>query len=385
MNKEVAIAGAGFSEFSRNSGRPVSALVAEACLRALRDAGMEAKDIDGIAASVYPGMQGASTFNMVQALGLPDVRWHVEPNGGPAAVGTLLLAADAVKARSCSAALMYKVMVRPRPQTGGEGGRPTGPMRVGGDDQFRAPYGQASPISALAMWPRRHMYLYSTTYEHLGWVAINSRRHAARNERAVYRQPFTMEEYLSSRMISDPYRLLDCDPVIDGAIAFVLTGPQRARDCPKPPIWLAGGRFGVGPMPDWEQWPDFANEAATYVGRTLWQDTGFTPQDMDFAELYDGFSFLTIIWLESLGFCGPGEGGPFIEGGTRTDLDGELPLNTHGGNLSEGRVHGAGHILEAVEQLRGEAGPRQIKKTARIAVVSNGGGNTSGAVVLVRD
>src|SRR5262249_36775685 len=158
---------------------------------------------------------------------------------------------------------------------------------------------------------------------------------------------------------------------------------ERARDCPKPPVRLAGWSFGVGPRPDWENWPDMPNMSSGYTVTPLWERSGLGPKDIDVAELYDGYTFLTLKWIEDLGFCGPGEGGPFVEGGTRTDLDGELPLNTHGGNLSEGRIHGAGFILEAVQQLRGEAGPRQVKG-ARTAVVSNGGGPAAGAAVLGR-
>lgn len=379
-----AIVGVGFTTFSRHSGRHASALAAEACLKALADAGMSVREVDGITASTY-GQLGTSGMDIVQSLGIPDVRWHVDPGGlHPAAIGTLLLAADGVQAKSCQVALMYKVITRATVQTQSPRSQTRVAERAPGANQFRVPYDNGAAAANLAMWARRHMHVYGTKNEHFGWVGINGRRHAARNERACFREPITMEDYFNSRMIADPFRLLDCDPAVDGAIAFVIASPQRARDCPRRPVWLAGWSFGVGPRPDWENWPDMPNQASSYVGKPMWERAGVGPKDVDVAEIYDGFSFLTIKWLEDLGFCAPGEGGPFLEGGTRTDLDGELPLNTHGGNLSEGRVHGAGFILEAVQQLRSEAGPRQVKD-AKVSVVTNGGGPTAGGAVLATE
>ncbi len=176
----------------------------------------------------------------------------------------------------------------------------------------------------LALHARRHVHLYGTTEEQLGLLALNSRRNAALNPRAAYRDPLTMDDCLSARMISDPFGLLDCE------------------------------------------------------GRT-----DLKPGDVDLAELYDGFTYLTVPWLEALGFCGDGEAGPFIEGAARIALDGQLPLNTYGGQLSAGRMHGNWVLHEACLQLRGEAGERQVEKRD-VAVVSNGGGPIAGCMLLTR-
>jgi acetyl-CoA acetyltransferase len=255
--------------------------------------------------------------------------------------------------------------------------------RPTGQQQFKAPYGGSGVVSTVAMYARRHMHQYGTRREHLGMVALNSRRNAVHNPRALFRQRITMEEYLAAPMIADPFGLLDCDVPADMGMALVLTTAERARDLKARPVYVEAAAHGLGHRASWEQIESIDEMANYHASRNLWERTGLTPRDLDVGDFYDGFSWLTLSWLEALGICGRGESGPFVGGG-RIYPEGELPLNTHGGNLSEGRVHGAGHILEAVQQLRGEAGPRQVKD-ARIAVATNGGGATAGGVVFVRE
>ena len=234
----------------------------------------------------------------------------------------------------------------------------------------------------LAMHCRRHMHVYGTTKEQLGWLAINSRRYAAMNDAAAYRDPITMDDYLAARPISDPFGLLDCDVPVDGSLAFVVSHVDRAPDLPNPAVHVdaIGGSNGAG---GWDQRPDYPKMCSVDAAAELWSRSSLSPADIDVAELYDGFTFITLAWLEALGICGDGEAGPFVEGGTRIALDGELPLNTYGGQLSAGRMHGYWIVHEAALQLRGQAGARQVSG-ADVAVVGVGGGPFAGAALLTR-
>jgi len=228
------------------------------------------------------------------------------------------------------------------------------------------------------------MHLYGTTKEQLGWLAVNSRRNAALNPRALYRTPLTLDDYMTARMISSPFGLYDCDVPIDGSIAVVISHPDYAADCPKPPLRIEafGGAAGFGA---WTMRPDYPKMSSVDAAAEMWSKTDLKPSDIDIAQLYDGFTFLTFAWLEALGICGDGEAGPFVEGATRIALDGEMPLNTYGGQLSAGRMHGYWVLHEACVQLRGEGGDRQVKKTKLdVAAVANGGGPIAGCLLITR-
>ena len=250
--------------------------------------------------------------------------------------------------------------------------------------QWTAPYAGHSILTWLSMWMRRYIYEYDVPRETFGTIAVTCRKHASMNERAVAREPITMEDYLSARWIAEPFSLYDCDFPVDGVAAVVLTTGDRAKDLPHKPVRIVCGAHGLGPTPSWEQWDDMTTFAGTYVAQRLWpRAEGLTVRDVDVVELYDGFTFLTVQWLEALGFCGRGEAKDFVRPG-RLELGGELPLNTNGGQLSEGRVHGMGLVAEAALQLMGRCGPRQVPN-AKVAVVSNGGGPSGAAMVLTAD
>jgi acetyl-CoA acetyltransferase len=192
-----------------------------------------------------------------------------------------------------------------------------------------------------------------------------------------------MDDYLNARMISTPLCLLDCDVPVDGSTAVVISHVDYAKDAPKIPVHVnAVGSAQYG-RPSWDQYEDMTSMMAQGVAKQMWSRTDLKPADVDVAELYDGFSIITLAWIEALGFCAQGEGGAFIEGGQRIARTGELPINTHGGQLSEGRLHGFGHVYEAAAQLRGEAGERQIPN-AEVIVAANGGGPIAGAMLLTR-
>lgn len=234
----------------------------------------------------------------------------------------------------------------------------------------------------LAMHLRRHMHLYGTTKEQLGWLAVNSRANAALHPQALFKDPITIDDYMSARMISDPLGLLDCDVPVDGSIAFVISHKDYARDCPSPAVHVdaVGGSPGRG---GWDYRADYPKMAASDAAAEMWSRSTLKPADVDVAQIYDGFTVLTVLWLEALGFCGDGEAGPFVEGGTRISLTGELPLNTYGGQLSAGRMHGYWIVHEALMQLRGQADVRQVAN-AEVAVASAGGGPIAGCMVLTR-
>ncbi len=199
---------------------------------------------------------------------------------------------------------------------------------------------------------------------------------------AAYRNPITLDDYFNARMISDPFGLLDCDVPIDGSIALVVSTSDFAADGKNHAIHIEAVGGG-SPAGGWDQRPDYPKMSSVEAAAEMWSQTNLTPDDIDVAELYDGFTFVTLDWLEALGICAEGESGPFVEGGVRISLEGELPLNTYGGQLSAGRMHGYWILLEAVLQLRHQAGARQVAG-AEVAVATVGAGPITGCLLLTR-
>ena len=215
---------------------------------------------------------------------------------------------------------------------------------------------------------QRYFYEHGATREQLAQVALVARQNAARNPDAVYREPLTMDDYLGARMISDPLCLYDCDPPVDGSVAVIVSRREAALDTGRPPVRLEA----VGSTPGIDA-----------AGSMLWaRSLRLSPKDVDIAEVYDGWSILSLLWLEALGLCGRGEAAKFVEGGTRIARDGELPVNTGGGQLSAGRLHGYIQLHEACLQLRAGAGHHQVKPVPEVAVVSTGAGHFTGCMLL---
>lgn len=375
----VALVGSAWTPIQKDSGRDEGDLALEACLAAIRDAGLEPEDVDGIA--TYPGgmVSSVSATYVLMGLGMDSVRWYVDANGnGPAAFTAVAEAALAIAAGACHTAVAFRSYTRPKSY--GAGAVPD-TIKLPPDLAFKAPYGGVMASQWIGMYAQRHMHEFGTRPEHLGAIAVSTRDFASRNERAIMREPITLEDHLASPMVSEPLRLLDCDYPVDAAVAVVLTTPERARDLPHRPVLVRSQSIAPGPVPDWDQAPSLVEMSAAYAARDLWAHAGdLGPDDVDVVELYDGFTFLALSWLEALGFCGLGEGGPFVAEGT-VAADGALPMNTHGGNLSEGRTHGMGQVAEAVRQLQERAGDRQVRG-ARVAVVSGGGGPIAGCMLL---
>ncbi len=385
------ISGIGISTIGRRTGIPGIDLTVDAARAAIADAGLTVADIDGIST-----MGDTPLADTVAALG-------IEPRytGGGFDTGGLLSpfmsACVAVGEGRATHVLVYRtvqmmggsILPASSGPARGSSDRPSEPAResrlseVMGDMAPLLTYHAYSAVNWLAMHCRRHMHLYGTTKEQLGWLAINSRRNAARNPLAVYRDPITMDDYLSARMVSTPLGLLDCDVPVDGSIAFVVSVSGHAEGCPRRPLrpHAFGGAAGTG---GWIHRPDYPKMASVEAAAEMWSKTDLRPSVVDPAQLYDGFTFLTFAWLEALGLCGDGEAGPFVEDASRIALDGELPLNTYGGQLSAGRMHGYWVLHEACVQLRGAAGERQVANDPEVAVVSNGGGPIAGCLLLTR-
>ena len=210
--------------------------------------------------------------------------------------------------------------------------------------------------NTVAMAATQHFARYGTTRETLGWIALNARANAALNPTAIYRDPLTMDDYLDARMITTPFGLYDCDVPCDGAVAVIVSAVDAARDWPSRRCCVEAVGTQIIERMDWDQGTLTHEPQVLGPARALWTRTSLRPTDVDVAELYDGFTFNCLSWIEALGFCGIGEAKDFLDGGKNIARDGVLPLNTHGGQLSHGRTHGMGLVHEAVTQLRGEAG-----------------------------
>ncbi|AYH43712.1 transporter [Azoarcus sp. DN11] len=382
---KACIVGVGETPFCRKPGSGLSemGIQLKASLSALEDAGLKAAQIDGILP--FPNVGKAEAF--AASLGCENLRFAATLHmGGAAPVGSLRMAAMAVT----SGAADY-VMV-PGGWNGYSGARvrETAANDVnsipGGEiaRDFYLPFGLTAPPQWYALMARRHMHEYGTTEEQLGAVALAMRKHAQLNPAAVmHGKPLTMADYLASPMISSPYRLLDCCVETDGAAAFIVTTVERARDLRRKPVYVMGAAAGQPyPADEITNRADFHRTGLTNAAPEAFRMAGVTPADADFAQIYDCFTFEVIQQLEEAGFCKRGEGGAFVEHGG-IELGGRLPVNTHGGLLSQAHVLGISHVVEAVRQLRGEAGARQVAD-AEIGVVTGWGDFGDGSIAVLR-
>ncbi len=377
--RAVAVVGVGQSPVYRGEDARSERLAVTACKAALDDAGLRGTEIDGVFQYNF-GWDSPDCFYVQQALGIPDLAAYADIGPmGPSGLGGALAGIIAVASGACDAALVYRAITQSAGHTGSA--RSMSGDMPGTYYQFVIPYGYFPIIPAIGMMMRRRLETLGGSIEDYGHIAINARRWAAMNEHAVLRDPITMDDYLASRVLADPLRLLDCDYPVSGANAVVVTTLDRARDLPHKPVVVDAFAYATGPHPDWIQAEDFIFGATRRCGERLWGRASVRPQDVNVAELYDGFTHITISWLEALGFCGLGEADGFIDEGKAIGPGGKLPLNTHGGQLAAGRLHGLGLLVEAVRQLRGDCGERQVPD-ARVAAVSNGHGPQCGALVL---
>jgi acetyl-CoA acetyltransferase len=377
---QVAITGIGMSAVGRRLQRDPWELTATAALAAIADAGLTADDIDGV--STYPGgshrtpgFSGAGVWDVRSMLGL-RLRWL---SGGPEVagqIGSVINAAVAVGSGIVDHVLCFRsvwestsqmVMGRAAAVMGRHPSDDDPALRVEGDLELTVPFGAGHPCHG-ALLAQRYFYEHDATRRQLAQIALNGRRNAARNGDAVYREPLSLDDYLGARMISEPLCLYDCDVPVDGAIALVVSRREAAPDTGRPLVHVEA----VGCTPGVDD-----------AGHMLWsRSPRLSPRDVDIAEVYDGWSILSLLWLEALGLCGRGKAAAFVEDGSRIGLEGELPINTGGGQLSGGRLHGYAQVYEACLQLRGGGGDRQVSPKPEVAVASTGANHFTGCMLL---
>ncbi|MFD0028190.1 acetyl-CoA acetyltransferase [Streptomyces sp. NPDC127172] len=382
-SRRVAIAGIALSDCGRVDEATPYALHAQAARRAVADAGLTPDVVDGFASA---GLGTLAPVEVAEYLGLKP-RWVDSTSiGGSTWEVMAAHAADAIAQGHARAVLLvYGSTARADIKAG----RRTSNLSFGarGPLQFEVPYGH-SLIAKYAMAARRHMHEYGTTLEQLAEVAVQARANAALNPEAMFRDPVTVDDVLDGPMIADPFTKLHCCIRSDGGAAVLLVAEDLLPDCAKSLVWVLGSGEYVSHT-TMSEWDDFTVSPAAVSGKLAFERAGVTPDEIDLAEIYDAFTYMTLVTLEDLGFCAKGEGGSFVEKG-RLLRDGGLPTNTDGGGLSAQHpgMRGLFLLVEAVRQLRGEAGERQVRKTGgmlpRLAVASGTGGwfCSSGTVVL---
>ena len=379
LKERGAITGIGETAYSRNSGKSVVALQMEASLAAIADAGLAPTDIDGIIAYAPSGVVAE---DFVTNFGIPDLRFSATtPMGGASAVAAVQCALAVVATGVCRHVLI------PLGRNGASGSRIGARVRempqfrvVG---EFEMPVGALAPVQLYAPMARRHMELYGTTSRQFGEIAVATRRHAALHGNAIMTAPITIEDHQASRMIADPLRLLDCSLESDGAAAVVVSAAERARDLARRPVYVMGAAEGHPDSPSViSQRPDLTTLGLAKAAPRAFAMAGVGPGDIDVAEIYDCFTFTVLCEIEDLGFCRKGEGGPFVEGGAIA-LGGRLPVNTHGGLLSQAHMAGLNHVVELVRQLRGEGGATQVPD-AEIGLVTGYGDMGDGSLAIMR-
>ncbi|WP_448646266.1 thiolase family protein [Pseudomonas mohnii] len=389
--KDVAITGIGQSEIGRPSNKSAMRLTLDACLEAIADAGLQRSDIDGVAC--WPGdNNNGDPFSPVgpsalkSALGL-NVNWFGGGYEGPGPLTGVINGAMAIAAGLCKHVLVFRTITEASARMVNKQASALTNKTQGRDSsyawQWFTPFNVLSATNLMALYAQRHFHEYGTRPEQLAQIALTCRQNAMRNPKAVFRTPMSMDDYMASRMISSPLRLFDCDVHCDGSTAIVLSRRDIAQGLPNKPIRIEAMGAALNQPWSWDQ-ISLTKMAAFDVGQMMWARTDYTPQDVGSAQLYDGFSILTMIWLEALGLCPTGGSGAFVEGGTRIALDGSLPLNTNGGQLSGGRTHGLGYVHEACLQLWGRAEGRQTREHS-VSTVAAGGGPLGGSLLLVRE
>lgn len=381
---KLAIVGVGLSPYARDRGATTElSMLAEAAVAAIRDAGLTASDIDGVVGGgLLTG--GIDPATVVSALGLPAVTWWAK--AAPPIMNHVVAAMNAVWTGACEVALVYHSVYR----VGGfsrsaradpfrrraQFGLPDGRAATGDGHTDWEPWSMHGS-AGYAAWAGRYLAEFGASREDFGTIAINGRTNAARNANAVMREPMTMADYLGGRMIREPLCLYDMDVPVDGADAFVITSAERARDLPRTPVLIHAATMGISAPPEEHLAAGWDTSGQAVAARDLRAKSDLWLDDIDLFYPYDGFTIVAVRCFESYGFCGTGEAGHFLADNwdateNRIKIKGRVPVNTHGGSLSEGGTQGAGHVREAVAQLRGAAGERQVPE-ARVALLTPGG------------
>jgi len=384
LSNKAAITGIGATEFSKNSGRSELQLACESIIAALSDAGIDPSDVDGLATYT---VDNNSEIDVFRSIGGRDLKFFSRINyGGGGACAPLQQAAMAVATGVADTVVCYRAMNERSQYRFGAGisyvsALASSDAALGG---VHTSSGLRTPADSLGLLMRRYMHEYGATSEDFGQIAISARKHAATNPNAwFYGKPLSMDDYLGSRMIVDPFRLYDCCQESDGAVAIVVTSPERARDLRQKPVLIRAAAQGncddmIAMYPFYRKDLTWAAESAL-VGHQLYGMSGLTPSDIDVAILYDHFGPSVLMSLEAYGFCPHGEGRHFIRNGN-IEIGGSLPVNTHGGQVGEAYIHGMNGIAEAVRQLRGAAA-NQVAGARNVLVTAGSSVPTSGAIL----
>lgn len=368
---ECSIVGIGETEFSKHSGRSELQLTLECVIAAIKDAGLQLSDVDGM---VTLSIDGSDEIAVMRGLGTQELKFFSRvPHGIGGAMGIVHQAVMAVSTGMCKTVLGYRAL------NGRSGAQPK-PTAVGGPLStdhvhwsWHTPYGFVDPAAWAAMFTRRYLHEYRATDASLAEIAVTTRQHAANNPKAMfYKKPITAADYYQSPYIVEPLRRLDCCMETDGGCAFVVTSTERAKDLPHPPAVIRG--VAQGSAYDQEVMTSFYRKDLTtfpeydLVAGQCYAQSGLGPKDIDAAVLYDAFTSAVLFQLESFGFCQRGEAHEFVKGGT-LGVDGRLPCNTNGGQLGEGHLQGINGLVEAVRLIRGTS-VNQPKKSDHVLATS---------------
>jgi acetyl-CoA acetyltransferase len=379
--RRAAVTGVGFTELSKHSGRSVLSLAAEACRNAIADAGLTPADIDGVVTYQYLG-DSVPAQAVALALGMGDLT-HTLDSGlaGQAPCYLVAHAATMVGTGVARNIVVYRAL-------NGRSGQRVGSARTTGEAaDLRWAAGLTAYPQTIALWARRFLIETGATEDDLAAVAIAQRAWAGRNERALRRTPLTIDEYRASPFVAEPLRAADCTTEVDGACAVVVSAPEVAADAPHAAVGIEGAAYALGrggglDMADVLTWPDLSRNYTSLLADRLWGSAGLGVDDVDVACLYDCFSSVVLFALEGLGFAPRGGAGDLVRSGA-TGPGGSLPVNPNGGLLNEGYLHGMNTVAEAVLQLQGRGGARQVQG-AEVAAVTSGALQDGSALVLVR-
>ena len=382
LRDKACVTGVGETRYMRGSIQSAFELQIEASLNAIADAGLTPKDIDGV---IPIGIVSGTVDDFIENFGIPDLRYSaLIPHGGASPVMALQAAAAAVATGVCKHVLITFGRNVTAAAITKAGARIHTMPQFHFVTEFEYSMGAIAPAQLYAPMARRHMELYGTTVAQFGEVAVAHRAHALLNDNAVMKKSISLADHHNSRMISDPFRLLDCSLESDGGAACIVSAAACAADLRHRRIFISGVAQGHPDSPgSITQRPDMTSLGIAKAAHRAFEMAGVTHAEIDVAEIYDCFTYAVIRQLEDIGFCAKGEGGPFVENG-RIRLGGELPVNTHGGLLSQAHVWGLNHIVELVRQLRGHAGRAQVEN-AQIGLVSGYGDMGDGSLAIMRN
>lgn len=379
---QAAITGVGYTDLSKRSGRSVLDLATEACRNAIADAGLTTNDVDGVA-SFMVMHDSVPTQAVATTLGLPTLRYAVDLDlGGQAPCLLVTQAAAAVTTGQAKHVVVFRAL-------NGRSGAKVGTMQFFGmGGQFRYPIGYDAYLMYVGMWAQRFLHETAQGAEDIGAVAVAQRTYAQANERAYRREPLDLETYLAAPYVVEPYRAADCTVEVDGACAVVVSVLDRARDLPNPPAVIASGAYRAGArhgldIGDHLLWDDYSRNYTSHLRDELFAAAGLTPADVQVAEIYDCFTSTVLVGLEGLGLAERGGAGELVRSGA-TAKDGRLPVNTHGGLLAEGYLHGMNTVAEAALQVQGRAGARQVPRH-EVCAVTSGALMDGSSMVLTAD